>query len=440
MDKRLTFNEDDRLDREPIADQLTKLILNSEQFFDKDNSLSIALDSPWGTGKSTFLEMWKNKLLEEQRAGNLKVVTYNAWYDDDFDIPLIPIIHELSELFPEEEQKRNFKKISISLANHVGKGMLKKALEHFFGVSLETLIDTVKDKTGLDMQEAIKNLSDTSKTDYFTEYKQFKEIKQDFRKQLSIMGKDQKVVFLIDELDRCRPTYAIETLETIKHFFDTQNLIFVVAMDMEQLKHSISTIYGANMDSYGYLRRFFDFNIRIPSPAIDKYIQHLDKTGFLGEEKLIEEIAAIFVGLNLTLRDMNVVFTNFNVVRITKLTDVDEDRRAKLTAYMYLTAMKHKLPNMYKQLIQGDYYLEHSDEENTKHNNYLPANYYNFSETVTELVQLLSQEPAQRKISMLKARGGKELSIFQRTLLIHKETNENITVSRYIENTLEMIE
>ena len=44
--------------------------------------------------------------------------------------------------------------------------------------------------------------------------------------QLPTAGKEPNLVFFIDELDRCRPTFAIELLERIKHLFDIPALLY----------------------------------------------------------------------------------------------------------------------------------------------------------------------------------------------------------------------
>nr|WP_242950492.1 P-loop NTPase fold protein [Clostridium acidisoli] len=64
-------------------------------------------------------------------------------------------------------------------------------------------------------------------------------------------------------------------MEIIKHLFNLENITFVLAIDMEHLSHSIATIYGQNMDSTGYLRRFFDLNFKMPLPSTDEYINYL---------------------------------------------------------------------------------------------------------------------------------------------------------------------
>ena len=76
------------------------------------------------------------------------------------------------------------------------------------------------------------------------------------------------MVVIIDELDRCRPLFAIEVLEKAKHLFNVGNVVFVIGIDREQLGHSIRTVYGAGMDPEGYLRRFIDMNFNLPNPIL----------------------------------------------------------------------------------------------------------------------------------------------------------------------------
>lgn len=76
----------------------------------------------------------------------------------------------------------------------------------------------------------------------------------------AIIGKKKKqapAFILIDELDRCRPSYAVEMLETIKHIFDIPGVVFILATDTEQLQHAIKVVYGEGFNASAYLRRFF---------------------------------------------------------------------------------------------------------------------------------------------------------------------------------------
>ena len=60
----------------------------------------------------------------------------------------------------------------------------------------------------------------------------------------------RKIIIFVDELDRCRPTYAIEVLECVKHLFSVEGLVFVLALDDEQLRNTIASVYGAGFDGW----------------------------------------------------------------------------------------------------------------------------------------------------------------------------------------------
>ena len=85
---------------------------------------------------------------------------------------------------------------------------------------------------------------------------------------------DKRLVVIIDELDRCKPTFAIQTLEIVKHIFDIENLTFIFAIDIHQLSHSVECVYGQGIDSSGYLCRFFDYIAKLPTSDITPYIQN----------------------------------------------------------------------------------------------------------------------------------------------------------------------
>ena len=83
------------------------------------------------------------------------------------------------------------------------------------------------------------------------------------------------VVVVIDELDRCRPLYAIELLEAAKHLFSVENIVFVLAINLRELGHSIKAVYGSDFDSHEYLERFIDIAIPLPNAERVQYIWNL---------------------------------------------------------------------------------------------------------------------------------------------------------------------
>lgn len=134
-----------------------------------------------------------------------------------------------------------------------------------------------------EIKEAIvgvtKGLSDVFENDV-NEYAKRKTSIQEFRSSLSTFIKDtcqnKPIIFIVDELDRCRPDYAVSILEQIKHFFSVPNIVFVLSIDKEQLGNAVRGVYGSDkIDADEYLRRFIDIEYSIPEPEDDEFYKYL---------------------------------------------------------------------------------------------------------------------------------------------------------------------
>jgi hypothetical protein len=128
--------------------------------------------------------------------------------------------------------------------------------------------------------------------DLIKEYEKGKSEIKEFTKALEILADqvtmdkdDSKIVIIIDELDRCRPTYAVQLLERIKHLFGVGKVVFILGIDRSQLIHSIKSLYGTEFDAVGYLRRFIDLDYQLPEPKSGDYCSYLFK--HFGIEELI---------------------------------------------------------------------------------------------------------------------------------------------------------
>ncbi|NOU15684.1 MAG: hypothetical protein HOO92_17275, partial [Methylococcaceae bacterium] len=121
-------------------------------------------------------------------------------------------------------------------------------------------------------------------TDAVENYLKDKKVMDEFHSKLNLAlstaqekTKNLPVVIFVDELDRCRPLYAIELLERIKHLFNVESAVFVVAMDKKQLGISLGAVYGQGFNSTEYLRRFFDLELRLTQISNDKFCESLIK-------------------------------------------------------------------------------------------------------------------------------------------------------------------
>ena len=276
-----------KLKREPFAKILTSVINQSEDGF------TMALNGPWGTGKTTFVQMWK-KYLENS---GYTTAYINAWEMDFNTNPLVSILGEVCSMA--NCTKREFKKVL-------------KVLPRSVLLGVEGFISTY---TG---QSAIKSIVHRHKhfDDDITSYCNQKEALQQFRSELQnfIANKcgNKPLIFFIDELDRCRPDYAVEFLEKIKHFFCIDNIIFIASIDKHHLAESIKGHYGSpNINTDEYLRRFFDIEYELSNPEIDSFCEFVFKRENLEgiqtdkENGILLEIILLLVrNENITLRQI----------------------------------------------------------------------------------------------------------------------------------------
>ena len=241
----------DSLNRSQSGEILLKLVKSFPDGF------VMAVNGKWGTGKTTFIEMWKQQMQNE----GYETIYYNVWENDYISDPLIGLIAEFKKKNAAggdkliEKCTQVISKISFSMIP----SLLAIMVKQFTGMSLEDLDKVIKDGS----KEAMA-LLDKSVDNYIEQQNSIKE----FRKALEeyVSGFDKPIIFIIDELDRCKPDFAVKTLERIKHLFSVKNVVFVLAIDKEQLGNSIRGYYGSDLiDADDYLRRFIDVPYDLPA-------------------------------------------------------------------------------------------------------------------------------------------------------------------------------
>ena len=252
--------ENDLLDRKQSIEALTRLVGAV------DGQCVLAVDAPWGTGKTTFLKMWTQYL----RNDGFPVVEFNAWETDFSEDPLIALTAEITRGLEEHLPSNSgvdvteIRKRAGKILLAIGSNAIRVATQGVVDSTALTANDDdetsaeVRMKTHLDIQRYICD---------------FKESLADAADRVRDIDGSRSIVVVIDELDRCRPSYAIKLLEVAKHLFAVDNIIFVLATNRAALAHSVRAVYGSEFDAEGYLRRFFDIDFRLSSPSRDKFIQ-----------------------------------------------------------------------------------------------------------------------------------------------------------------------
>lgn len=265
----------DKLDRRIEIENLTSL------FNVVNNQMVLALNSPWGTGKTSFLKMWEVYL----RNKGYNTVFFNCWENDFVGDPFIAFVEEIKR----ELSHQNKDLITPSYSEKAKEFILQtsRKTRHFLW---NTTSDVFGHLTGIDAQTITddrKGEDNVAKND-ISNYNDVKKSLNDFRDELSSIAEkcnEKPLIIFVDELDRCRPNFAIEVLERIKHVFNVENIIFILGIDKEALSNSIKTIYGENTKINGYLSRFIDLEVTLKYEEITdycyiKYLLENEKYGF----------------------------------------------------------------------------------------------------------------------------------------------------------------
>lgn len=221
----------DRLERARYAEFLTNYLAAEGT----QRNYVLNLNAEWGAGKTWFIKRWYMEL-----KAHYPTVYIDAWQQDFSDDPLLTVISSIIDQL----------KMIAGKENPIPEGMRQRLLG-LFKVGGKLALKAAIKKAGLE--------------------------EDDFSLEGAVtLGKgalDYPAFILIDELDRCRPSYAVEMLETIKHIFDIKGVVFVLATDTEQLQHAIKVIYGDGFDAESYLGRFFHRRFTLGSISRRDFIQ-----------------------------------------------------------------------------------------------------------------------------------------------------------------------
>lgn len=231
---------------------------------------SIALNGGWGSGKTFFVKqaklIWDShnpnsavdsgiraqiKSLyadESQCRSDITTAYYDAWENDNDTDPIISLLYAT---------------VTDSNAEY------KPESERSLAETLTSIFDAVSNK---DLTSVYKSLKGDDPFCKIRSAKSINNLVNDFIEFL-IAERGNRLVFFIDELDRCRPEYAVKLLERVKHFFNDHRVTFVFSVNLEQLQHTVSNYYGESFNASRYLDKLFDLRIRIPECDQEKFIR-----------------------------------------------------------------------------------------------------------------------------------------------------------------------
>jgi len=275
-----TFSDFDKFGLESFADYLTGYLHVEADFV--DGSYVLSLNSEFGSGKSTFFEMWADKLKSSDNT--FEVVYINALESDFQGDPLLAIVSCLLNLLQSTVDSKDIKTIKET-AGKLGKFALSignDVVQRFTGVDVMKAGQYAESKDGI----AKPGIGHACFELYQERHNLFEKLKGLLR---DLAHKSEHcILIIVDELDRCRPNYAIEFLETIKHFFDINGLIFVIGVDKIQLASSAKVLFGQQLVFDEYYRKFAHRDVSLPvkSQAMTEHFCRKLVGEYLSEEAL----------------------------------------------------------------------------------------------------------------------------------------------------------
>ncbi|MDF7805900.1 P-loop NTPase fold protein [Pontiellaceae bacterium B12219] len=324
-----------------------------------DSNFVLNVNGAWGTGKSLFVNRWAASIKDTH-----PVVEYNAWDNDSEDDPLTSLLGTCAEalqsyLNDDQELIESIKKKGGRIALRLGGIAAKAGLRKILGD------DGAKDICDIFSPETETDLIDLGGTLVEEQIKKQQE-RQTFTTELKALiekvgGNQPLPIFIfIDELDRCRPTFAIELLERIKHLFDVDGIKFIISTDTGQLIHSIKAVYGHDFDAATYLQRFFDETFTLPNPNphqfADLLFQDFDPEQSWMNNWLVKESPAYTFGelsqqLNLTLRQQ--LQAHHRVMAVVSNTPVPQSSRLHFIHICFLVMLRLKQPKTYEHIMSA---------------------------------------------------------------------------------------
>ena len=325
-----TFATHDEFNRKPIAENIIRLLTS-------DIDLSpMVIDGSWGTGKTEFCQKLIRLMQEQHR--DYQPVYIDAFRSDHSGEPLLALLAEIIKACTPEnvdgrpsEQRTNLTRKIAKVAGFGIKTTFKAAMGHVLKQNTDDLAEELQQIMN-DDQEArsvAETVTDTANTianhtiDVAVEALLKEQIEAEknletLKSCLKGLAADKPIILFIDELDRCRPDYAVDMLEVIKHVFDIENVKVVLVTNTKQLRAAINHRYGLEVDAQKYLDKFLKYSFALPEKVVAQFEEKQDLVsveyfkqlirdgnlkGLIGQEITINLISDLIERNDLSLRE-----------------------------------------------------------------------------------------------------------------------------------------
>ena len=314
--KELTFDERDEFKRKSIAEKAISLL-------QADIDISpMVIDGSWGTGKTEFC----HKLISLMHGNDSHHLIYiDAFKADHANDPLMTVLAEVIKVLPDDESKQGFMKKALPALRYGFKASAKAVVAH----ALKQDFADVADDFDKEIQKAADKAIDATVESVLKDHVKAEKNLKALQTSLAEIATIRPIVLFVDELDRCRPNFAVDTLEIIKHTFDVEGVSFVLITNTQQLKASINHCYGNAVDAQRYLDKFVKFTITLPetidtnaqreSIAAIEHYKNLVRSSHLLEGLKLHECGSIrtigkaIIANRLSLREVETIVRHIEI-------------------------------------------------------------------------------------------------------------------------------
>jgi len=342
---------DDRHDRKSQADELLQLVN------DVSGPISIRIEAPYGSGKSFFL----NRLAQQAKKDGHVVVEFNAWEEDLLDDPLPSVISSIIEAFETTNAR--------SQAPDLISSEKVKSLYQSIGPILLRMGGMVTSRAIFgDSKALIEVMDEFTKNSASLVEKEFQKLNgarqslQNLKSEIRAMSETlngKEIIILVDELDRCKPIFAIRVLEVIKHIFNEGSIVFIVAVDKSTIHSIIEKCYGPLIDKEGYLERYFGYKFNLKSVDYSNLYVDSSRRYDWNERRLTDKnfekiFILLFENLNINLRESETLLNEFDHV-ISILCERNNIIKIDQSFFvLFILVIRKKIPNFPMTIFSPD--------------------------------------------------------------------------------------
>ena len=318
----------DKLGLEPAIARRTNAVLSR-------SPQAIAIDGRWGTGKTTFMALWAAYLRRE----GVKVVHFNAWKSfeaDPFKALTKEILRQVN--IPQTEQEPPHKRLLAFLTTNASIAVQ--------GAKLVSTLQPELEEVSQVMEVGLQAVGNVTRPESPESPDPRVDSPEAFASLLSSAAKswsDRPVVVMVDELDRCSPEYSVEMLQLLEHVFCAKHVVFVVAVNLAELVHSVRAFYGQGFNAEGYLERFFDEILPLPTSNRSQYIE--SSLGAIDSDAVSDALPFLYAS-GMSLREIDKAVQQLRVA-------IETDSGPTF-ALVNLWIARTLTPVEYRQFIRGE--------------------------------------------------------------------------------------